>query len=407
MKKAFVALAVTSLAGVASGQSSVTLFGVMDAAVSRSSNRAQNLVGNRGVVDTRRTELRNSGYNSSRLGFRGTEDLGGGLSAGFWLEAPISNDDGGQGALNFTRRSTVSLAGGFGELRLGRDFTPSLWNDQIFDPFGANGVGGSLVYSASSTFTSFAPSLVPASGLSGLVASNYVRASNSVGYFLPPSLGGFYGQVMYALNERTKSGSDLSLPRVGTTGNAGRYVGGRFGYTSGPLDVALAYGESTASSTYFQGADDVVKTANIGFSYDFNFLKLFGEFSRSKHEVDFSGQVAAVAMPDAELKGFLLGVTVPVGPGLVRATYAQVRYDLGVQSSALPSVGREPKAGKVAIGYVHNFSKRTALYATVARIENRNGANLSVGGPAFFNSAARTFAPLRSTGYDLGIRHAF
>ena len=91
-----------------------------------------------------KTQLTNSGYNSSRLGFRGTEDLGGGMSASFWLEAGVNNDDGtgaatstnnqaiaapapavaGTQGLTFNRRSTVSLAGGWGELRLGRDYTP-------------------------------------------------------------------------------------------------------------------------------------------------------------------------------------------------------------------------------------------------------------------------------------------
>ena len=107
-----------------------------------------------------KTQLTNSGYNSSRLGFRGTEDLGGGMSASFWLEAGVNNDDGpappptpttrppvpalasdGRQGLTFNRRSTVSLAGGWGELRLGRDYTPQFWNLTVFDPFGTNGVG--------------------------------------------------------------------------------------------------------------------------------------------------------------------------------------------------------------------------------------------------------------------------
>ncbi len=95
MKKSLVALAALAVAGVASAQSSVTLFGVVDAAVSGVSNKSDNIsfptLANPFYVDsvkTSRTELRNSGYNSSRLGFRGTEDLGGGLAASFWLEAP-------------------------------------------------------------------------------------------------------------------------------------------------------------------------------------------------------------------------------------------------------------------------------------------------------------------------------
>ena len=82
------------------------------------------------------------------------------MSASFWLEAGLDNDDGhgaatnsnnqpsgagagvdGRQGLTFNRRSTVSLAGGWGELRLGRDYTPQFWNLTVFDPFGTNGVG--------------------------------------------------------------------------------------------------------------------------------------------------------------------------------------------------------------------------------------------------------------------------
>jgi predicted porin len=118
MKKSLVALAVLAAAGAASAQSSVTLFGIVDAAYGRVSGNGTSITG-----------VSNSGINSSRLGFRGTEDLGGGMSAGFWLEGQLSNDDGrgagtstnnqatggaiaglngGQG-LTFNRRSTVGF----------------------------------------------------------------------------------------------------------------------------------------------------------------------------------------------------------------------------------------------------------------------------------------------------------
>jgi hypothetical protein len=67
--------------------------------------------------------LGTSGATTSRLGLRGTEDLGGGLKAGFWLEGEIFGDDGNASGFNFKRRSTVSLSGNFGEVRLGRDLT--------------------------------------------------------------------------------------------------------------------------------------------------------------------------------------------------------------------------------------------------------------------------------------------
>src|SRR5690349_4010887 len=147
MKKSLIALAVMAAAGAASAQSSVTLFGIVDASVSRYVQRGGDVPGTPG---SNNTVLANSAYNRSRLGFRGTEDLGGGMAASFWLEAALNNDNGtfgtspvnsagsstvtGGGGLTFGRRSTVSLSGNWGELRLGRDYTPTFWNITIFDP---------------------------------------------------------------------------------------------------------------------------------------------------------------------------------------------------------------------------------------------------------------------------------
>ena len=137
-------------AGTACAQaSSVTLFGLIDTNVSHlrsSGNGNLNIVGSDGNL-------------SSRIGFRGTEDLGGGLKAGFWMEAAINPDVGtggstnannqpsgasNSGGLTFGRRSTVSLMGeSWGELRLGRDYVPGFWNLSAFSPFGTNGIGSS------------------------------------------------------------------------------------------------------------------------------------------------------------------------------------------------------------------------------------------------------------------------
>ena len=402
-------------AGAAWAQSSVTLFGVVDASVSHYSSKSEDrntaapaspFYVNQGSRTVSRTALSNSAYNNSRLGFRGTEDLGGGLAAGFWLESPITNDDGATGLANFGRRSTVSLMGGFGEIRLGRDFAPTFWNDTVYDPFGAVGVGANLISSAS-LFN-------PAGGAGGFGGNaNYLRVSNSIGYFLPSGLSGFYGQFMYALHENNSYDPGTATPpgvnpltgqlnsgAVAST-RAGRYVGGRLGYASGPLDMALAYGSSTAADDYFAGTTDDVKTANLGASYDFGFVKLFGELSRVSRTRDYAVS-PLIASPDTDLKGYLIGATVPVGPGLIRAAYSRVKYDLNATTlAAVP----DPKASKVSLSYVHNLSKRTALYATVARVSNRNGAALTVGGPAFISTSV--FAPRTSSGYDFGIRHAF
>ncbi|MDQ0610357.1 putative porin [Variovorax sp. W1I1] len=408
------ALAALAVAGVASAQSSVTLFGVVDASISGYSSTSRDLNGatpadpfyvNRGSAKTSSRQLASGGYNSSRLGFRGTEDLGGGLAASFWLEAPISNDDGQQGVATFNRRSTVSLSGGFGEIRLGRDFTPTFWNDTVFDPFGTNGVGTNLITTASTSFGAFGTPAATTGPFANGLKSNYDRASNTIGYFLPPNLGGFYGQVMYGFAEKTKFSPGAATPDVLNSQRQGRYVGGRFGYANGPLDVAVAYGSSTVGDDFHAGVTNKVNTFNLGASYDFGPVKLFGEFSKAKNKLDSENQrfiFSDVNSDSVDLTGYLLGVTVPVGAGLIRASYSSVKLDL---NEPFELNRADPKANKLAIGYVHNLSKRTALYATVARVSNKNEAGLTVGGPGFDTRDGRT--PKTSTGYDFGIRHAF
>jgi predicted porin len=112
MKKALLALAVlAAFAGTASAQTNVTMYGVLDMALQHE---------NDGVNST--TALDSGIQSGSRLGFKGTEDLGGGLKANFDLEAGVNADTGtsSQGGILFGRQAWVGLSGGFGSLRLGR-----------------------------------------------------------------------------------------------------------------------------------------------------------------------------------------------------------------------------------------------------------------------------------------------
>ncbi|MEJ8820631.1 porin [Variovorax humicola] len=435
MKKSLVALAALAVAGVASAQSSVTLFGVVDAAVSYYQTTSKfvgfngtpvlNFIGT-GDLKQSQWALTNSGYNSSRVGFRGTEDLGGGLAASFWLEAgTVSNDDGVVGLASFARRSTVSLSGGFGELRLGRDYTPTFWNDTVFDPFGTNGVGSNLIFTMNQGPRTLAVGPGGVSVDRGLFGNaNYVRASNSVGYFLPPNLGGFYGQVMYAFPEKVKYTPGATTPNVPNSQYTGQYVGGRFGYANGGLDVAASYGESTTGDDYYAGQKTTVESMNLGASYDFGVVKLFGELSRTKNNIDFSSALTAPLFGTGSFKGdgYLVGATVPVGPGLIRVSYSAVKLNYTstptLPTIALATLTPDPKADKFAIGYVHNLSKRTALYATAAFVKNKNGLNLNANSsypgatsPQFTNTFLLTpnggYQADKAYGYDFGIRHAF
>jgi len=366
MKKTLIALAVLAAAGTASAQSSVVLFGIVDAAIAHGSGSTSN-----------KTHLTNSGYNSSRLGFRGVEDMGGGMNAGFWLEAGLTNDDGtgaasnannqtvaafnavtganapvrpGTQGLTFNRRSTVSLGGSWGELRLGRDYSPQFWNLTVFDPFGTNGVGTTQTLN---------------SNIAGVTA---VRASNAVTYLYGHAFNstytggqGFHAAVQYYLGENNTGA---------TTSKDGRGAGVRLGYAAGPFSVAFGYGRTT----YFAGD---TKQSNLAGSYDFGVAQLMAHYSS-----DSNGAVGA--------KGYLVGGLIPVGVGQIRIAYSRYRTDAATT----------PTSKKIAIGYVHNLSKRTSLYTTYARVNNSGAANSALNG-------ATTAAGNSSSGYDFGIKHSF
>ncbi|MFN3492877.1 MAG: porin [Hydrogenophaga sp.] len=336
MKKTLIALAAVAATGAAFAQSSVTLFGIVDLNVRNVKQGGESL-----------TSMSQDGIASSRLGFRGVEDLGGGMKAGFWLEAGLNPDTGTPNGLQFQRRSTVSLMGGFGEIRLGRDYTPTFWNHTVYDPFGTNGVGSSV-----NTFS-----------VLGSGATTLVRANNSIGYFLP-NFGGFSGQFMYALKEAK------------TANTPNEYTGLRLTYAAGPLSVAVATateGSSVETESF--------KRTNVGASYDFGVAKPMVQYTIGK-------------FGSAEVKHLMVGVVAPVGPGNIKASYTRSDYN--------PAAGNGD-ANQIAVGYDYNLSKRTAVYGTYSRLTNKNGGSAFGLAP---NAAAQT-ANGKSTGIEFGVRHSF
>jgi predicted porin len=351
MKKSLLALAVLgAFAGAASAQSSVTLFGIVDTSAANISNKTS------AGVKTTTQQLRTDGINSSRLGFRGVEDLGGGLKAGFWLEAGVNPDVGTTNSKFFNRRSTVSLMGGFGEIRLGRDYTPSFWNLTVFDPFGTNGVGSLTNLLTQPSATTALNGTPLTSG-----ATTLVRADNTIGYFLPSGIGGVYGQAQVAAGE----GADTN-----------KYVGGRLGYAAGPVDVAVGYGQT--------GKTNKFKLLDVGGAFTLGPAKLTGQYVQEKQ---------------ASVKNtvYQLGTVVTMGQGELHAAYTHANMEGGAAGTVLAS---NSDANQIAVGYVYNLSKRTALYGTGSRIKNKGAANYTVGGPG--SAAGGT-----STGVEAGLRHSF
>ena len=212
-------------------QSSVQMYGVVDLGVSSY----------RGEGAGSLLMLNSSGNQTSRLGFRGREDLGNGLLAGFDMEAGVNADTGtgqatntnnqpsgnaGGGGLTFNRKSYLYLQGKhWGEIRLGRDYTPAFWNLFIYDPFRV-GVGASAHVLHGTTVTAF-------------------RASNSIGYFSPgcsgPVCKGLFYQGMVALGENGP----------GPERQNGNVYGARIGYGGAQWDAAIS-----ATTTRNKAADD-------------------------------------------------------------------------------------------------------------------------------------------------------
>ena len=365
MKKSLIALAVLAASGAAMAQSSVTLFGIVDTNFS--------YIDGIGNDNESKYGLGTSGNATSRLGFRGVEDLGGGLKAGFWLEGEIFGDDGNASGFNFKRRSTVSLAGGFGEVRLGRDQVPSYTKFISYDLFGQVGIGQFMGWSNwNGNNQTTANNNNDANGM---------RSSNMISYYTP-NFSGFTAGLGYGFDEKADT----------TNSKKGRYVGGYVAYDNGPLSVALSYDESSALTLgAITGVSPAVNGVDrnrltLGGSYDLNVVKLNAILQQTKDDVPGGSE--------RKVNAYMLGASAPVGAGEVKLQYAL--YD----QKAIDS-----KAHQFSLGYVHNLSKRTAVYGTVAYLQNKDRSNLGLAAKGVNTSGPG--ADNNQTGVQVGIRHSF
>lgn len=332
---------------------SLNFFGIVDVALSYGTGSVANL-----------TQLASGRSSTSRWGVRGFENLGGGLAAGFWLEGQIFVDTGGTGTSNvnnqpsgsvdslFGRRSTVSLMDFWGELRLGRDFTSIFRNRDDVDPFSTTGVGANLA---------------DALTIDGPTAT---RASNMVGYFLPPGLGGFFGEAQYFMGENAQISGQPSVDN-------GNGYAGRLGWSGGGFAVALAGSRTRFAQTATTGD---IEAISVGASYDFEVVKISAGY--------YHDEVKQVTPLTAT--GWLVGAVVPIGPTQLKMSYSSYGTD----------APGDPRGDKVAVGFLYALSKRTAAYGTYAYLRNSGGASYVLNGSI-------TAPDHHSSGFDLGIKHSF
>ena len=280
MKKTLIALAAVAATGAAFAQSSVTLYGVADVAVGKANTAAGSGLSNTIATNPNGLGLGNDKFQAiasstlnngtSRYGFRGVEDLGGGLKAGFNFEAGISLADGSAnktGGQAFSRAANVSLMGGFGEIRAGRSLAPSFYSVSSWE------LTGAANYSAVVNQFGYA---------------NYANPrDNALLMYRSPSFSGLTVDVATVLkgNDAAATAGDQSKYDIAAT------------YVAGPLAASLAYNKVSGAT----------KNVAVGAKYNFGAFTVAGSFQD----------------PAGVKKGFTVGVSAPVGPVTLTADIAR------------------------------------------------------------------------------------
>jgi len=310
MKKTLVAFAALAVVGAASAQSSVTLYGRIDASIgSEKASFNGATTANPGI------QIRSGVHTGSRWGMKGSEDLGGGLKANFQLEQGFNVDDGtaSAAARQFHRQAWVGLSGGFGSVTVGRQYDMT---DNMYATYDAAGYSG---YSAMGYAFN--------AGSSG----DFIGRQDNAVIYSTPTMGGFGASAMWAPGENGVPGG----------ASAGKAVGFLANYSNGPLGVGGSWQSNKAT-----GATAATTNMGFGASYDIGVAKLFGQYEWSKVK-------SAPGTPKDN--GWSLGAVVPVGAASLIASYASEK--------AKAAGAKVSDAKSFMLMGRYDMSKRTYVYA--------------------------------------------
>ncbi|MDP1657711.1 MAG: porin [Hylemonella sp.] len=375
MKKTLIALAALAATGAAFAQSSVTLYGRLDAGYQNLvANEAQNGV----TAESRSIGGASNNLATSYWGIKGSEDLGGGLKANFNLEQGVSPATGATSTTagaGFDRISTVGLSGdSWGSLNIGRFYTPYFLNQKSGD---VNDAGGMTTWN----LTGYNPTTVatPAQGTFGLITSivgNTDVRANGI-HYASPNFSGFNARVMLAPSDNTTSGTTTT----GTNNNNGV----SFGYANGPLTVGLSWGEIVIKNTVAVPVESKGTAQGLAGSYDFGVAKLFANWGKVKLQADTSVDTYN------EKTESNVGVAAPFGKTTVSLAWG--RNSLS-QTQAGAELGSS-SGNDWILGVQYDLSKRTALYAKTGVYQKYEG-----------NRNAATY-DTKTTTTAVGVRHLF
>lgn len=345
--------------------------------------------------------------NNSRIGFKGSEDLGNGLSAVWQVDQAVNADGEGSGAFGGAglRNTFIGLKGNtWGTVMLGRHDTPYKTSTRKLDPFGdgiadnRNIMGGVKVSTASNAM--FGSSL----------ASFDQRASDMVAY-MSPDFNGFKGSVAYVAGaEKAANGQ--------TKGDAWSAAGT---YSNGPLYVALAYerhnfgtsGSGDLASPNFKidlggttfnlttpFADREEHAWKLGAGYKIDAFTVAAVYEKTSDDLGNADPALSTACGGSDCLGhhaYTLAGTYTMGNNVLKAAYTRAG-DLGNVSNT--------GGNQWAVGVDHHFSKRTTIYALYSKINNDSDANYRLGtvAGAYDNSPGWGADP---SAVSIGMIHVF
>lgn len=295
------AVAAAALLAAFAAQAQVTVYGNLDLSVGRFKEP------NSAVPVTKATTRVESGsLRESFLGFKGEEDLGGGMKAFFKLESALAADTGAVAGNFWGRTSVIGLSGDFGTVTLGNARSLLFLANDAYNPFRAD----SALFSTSAL-------LMGNTGVPTGYSSNWV---NSITY-MSPNMSGFSGAVQLGASEKAGVSNSVGLA---------------LNYAVGPLGLNFTYQDVPATAT--PGDSDKIKTWLVDANYDLGMAKLFGQV----------GQARETSQPTS--KYFQFGVSVPV----TSADNVLVSYAEGKNNAS--------KAKEFSLAYEHTLSKRTSAY---------------------------------------------
>jgi predicted porin len=378
MQKKLIALAIASLSGAAFAQSSnVTVYGIIDGTFDFISvGGGQTGVPAKGTPNFTRVQS-----NGSRLGFKGTENLGNGMSAFFQIESDAKFDAGGP--LNTARDSFLGLKGDFGTVKMGnmsgpnRDLASKL--DVVIH---SDGIGDNSALLGK---------------LGGRGKYFDTRYANSIAY-ITPKFSGFEGTVQYMANENKDqtpgAGVNTSLYELGMK------------YDNGPVFVGVAYGKlkeknETGTGVFAMGTNAEATEIRVGGIYSFDVASIRGLYARTKAEGNLG-----------ELKQNVwgLGGTYNVtANGKLVAQYFRAA-DVDGNRTGTPNLS-DTGAKFWVLGYEHSLSKRTTLLAHYAYLKNDSRTSTVAGANKGydFGDGATTFTgnDVKLSGVSIGMSHSF